>query len=63
MYVCMYVCMHVCTRQEEGTCTMDNFEATERIRNVVDRVFRARGAVGAQKKLCRRAQPLYFRLI
>lgn len=31
---------------------------------VVDRVFRVRGAVEAQKKmLCRRASPLYFRLI
>lgn len=44
---------------------VDIFEATEKIRGVVDRVFRAcRGAVGAQKKmLCRRAPPLYFRLI
>lgn len=29
---------------------MDILEATEKIRSVVDRVFRARGAVGAQKK-------------
>lgn len=51
------------TRREKEKCTMDFFEATKKIRGVVDRVFRARGAVGAQKMLCRRASPLYFRLI
>jgi len=53
-------CAYVCEKRKGA---MDNFKATERIRSVVDRVFRVRGAVGAQKKLCRRAQPLYFRLI
>lgn len=37
-------------REEEGTCAMENFEATEKIRSVVDRVFRARGARRSPKK-------------
>lgn len=54
--------LRVCVQEEEGTGAMDICEATEKIRSVVDRVFRARGARRSpkKKKLCRRAQPLYF---